>query len=121
MLVEELLEQLEGMDKDAEVRFAAQPNYPMEYAIGEVVQVDTSQLSDEDLSEIEEGVDGSIELGEFDASERQESIDILVEQYKASTPDRQWGGEENGLVVYLSEDRQVGYLNSKASEELGWN
>ena len=41
MLVEELLEKLEGMDKDAEVRLAMQPNYPLEYTIDAAVWVVT--------------------------------------------------------------------------------
>lgn len=36
MKVVELLEALEGMPQDAEVRLAHQPNYPLEYRINDV-------------------------------------------------------------------------------------
>ena len=39
MQVRELMELLEGMDPDAEVRFASQPSWPFEYAINEVVEI----------------------------------------------------------------------------------
>lgn len=40
MTVAQLIEILEGMDEEAEVRLAIQPNYPFEHGIGEVVEVD---------------------------------------------------------------------------------
>jgi hypothetical protein len=39
MTVEELIDQLQGFNPDSEVRFAAQPSYPMEYSLGETVEV----------------------------------------------------------------------------------
>ena len=41
MTVAELIEQLEALDPEAEVRLASQPTYPMEYSLDEfVVEVD---------------------------------------------------------------------------------
>lgn len=37
MTVRDLIEQLEEMNLDAEVRFASQPNYPLEYRIREEI------------------------------------------------------------------------------------
>jgi len=37
MIVQELIEMLEGMSPDAEVRFASQPSWPFEYSIDQVV------------------------------------------------------------------------------------
>ena len=40
MTVAELIEELEYMDQDTEVRFASQPSWPFEYSISSVVEVD---------------------------------------------------------------------------------
>lgn len=37
MTVRDLIEQLEEMNPEAEVRFAFQPRYPLEYRIGEEI------------------------------------------------------------------------------------
>lgn len=39
MTVGELIEELQGMDQDAKVRFASQPSWPFEYSINGVVEV----------------------------------------------------------------------------------
>jgi hypothetical protein len=39
MKVRDLLEQLEFMPEDAEIRFASQPNYPMEYEVDDMFAV----------------------------------------------------------------------------------
>ena len=38
MTVQELMEMLEDMPQDAEVRLAMQPNWPFEYSIGRVIE-----------------------------------------------------------------------------------
>ena len=44
MTVRDLIEILEEMNPDAEVRFAQQPNYPFEYSIdGEVIQSEDTE------------------------------------------------------------------------------
>jgi hypothetical protein len=124
MNVEELIERLEEMDPNAEVRFAAQPHYPMEYSIGQVVEVDTAELPHEEIDEIREMVRSSVDEGELDISELGVTIEELIEKRKQERNEqeqrRNWGGEGLGPVVYISEETQVGYLNSRASEELGW-
>jgi heme oxygenase len=40
MTAQELIEILEGMDPDAEVRFASQPSWPFEYSISAAAEVD---------------------------------------------------------------------------------
>ncbi|MFF2571057.1 hypothetical protein [Streptomyces sp. NPDC058084] len=40
MTVAELIKQLEQVDPEAQVRLATQPNYPFEYTLGEVVEVE---------------------------------------------------------------------------------
>lgn len=51
MQVRELIEMLEGMDPDAEVRFASQPSWPFEYAINEVVEVGPPEEEEADEDE----------------------------------------------------------------------
>jgi len=38
MTVQELIDELEGLDPEAEVRFLAQPSWPFEYTIAAVVE-----------------------------------------------------------------------------------
>ena len=40
MTVAQLIEELEHIDPDTEVRFASQPNWPFEYSINDVVEVE---------------------------------------------------------------------------------
>ena len=40
MTVRQLIEELEFMNQDAEIRFASQPSWPFEYSIDSVVEVD---------------------------------------------------------------------------------
>jgi hypothetical protein len=40
MTVRQLIEELEFMNQDAEIRFASQPNWPFEYSIADIVSVD---------------------------------------------------------------------------------
>ena len=40
MVVEELIEMLQGCNPEAEIRFASQPNWPFEYSINDAVEVE---------------------------------------------------------------------------------
>lgn len=40
MTVEDLIYELQEMNPEAEVRLAMQPNWPFEYSIGDIVEVD---------------------------------------------------------------------------------
>ena len=57
MTVEELIEELKYMDKDATVRFASQPSWPFEYSIYGVVQttVRDNKDNERDMVYLEEG------------------------------------------------------------------
>ncbi len=46
MRVRELIEELEGMNPEAEVRFASQPSWPFEYSVSGVVEVNTDDEDD---------------------------------------------------------------------------
>lgn len=39
MTVRDILNALDGLDPETEVRFAFQPNYPLEYSIDDIVEV----------------------------------------------------------------------------------
>lgn len=52
MTVQRLIEELEQMNPNAEVRFAAQPNWPFEYDIDSVVQVDVEDRRTDNTTEI---------------------------------------------------------------------
>tara|TARA_R110000751_G_scaffold48050_6_gene107362 strand:- start:1007 stop:1267 length:261 start_codon:yes stop_codon:yes gene_type:complete len=40
MVVEELIEMLQGCNPEAEIRFASQPSWPFEYSINDAVEVE---------------------------------------------------------------------------------
>ncbi len=121
MLVEELLERLNEMDSDAEVRFAHQPNYPLESTVGSCIQIDPTELPRREIDEIEAIVQSSVDEGEIEVGDIQENIDILMEQARTDDGARRSDDQFEGqMVVYISEDQQLGYLNSKAVEDLGW-
>ena len=40
MTVRQLIEELEFMNQDAEIRFASQPSWPFEYSIDDVISVE---------------------------------------------------------------------------------
>ncbi len=51
MTVRELIEELEGMNPEAEVRFASQPSWPFEYSVAAVVGF--SEDDEDDRTEAE--------------------------------------------------------------------
>ena len=53
MIVQDLIDELESMDPEAEVRFASQPNWPMEYSIDCVLESSECCLDDDDDEEKE--------------------------------------------------------------------
>lgn len=91
MTVEELIRELEGMDLEAEVRLAMQPNYPFEHTIDRVEEVGLI----EDWCEDDYTVDGG-----WDPEEGY-PVDRDIE-----------------TVVYLTEGRQIGYLPEQARQHL---
>jgi hypothetical protein len=51
MTVGELMERLEQLDPDSEVRWAAQPSWPFEYSISDVIPITEDELVDEEDAE----------------------------------------------------------------------
>jgi len=113
--VGELMEYLSEFDKDLEVRFAIQPNWPMEYSIDKVVCVDPSDLHKDQRNEIESTIDEELAEGTLDPDQMQARHNELEEEYRQSN-----SRDAEGGVVYLSGSCQMGYLPGVASEKLGW-
>jgi hypothetical protein len=59
MRVRELIEELEGMNPEAEVRFASQPSWPFEYNIQGVVECNPEDESDNEPAEVVYLVEGN--------------------------------------------------------------
>ena len=51
MTVGELMEALDQFDPDSEVRWAAQPSWPFEYSISDVIPITEDELVDEEDAE----------------------------------------------------------------------
>jgi len=97
-LIEELKYAAELMDEDAEVRYAAQPSWPFEYSIRNVI-IMTKENKEEALKT------------------------EMKEEGKTSEEINKWLEENNNdteNVVYLEEGSQLGYLPNDTKQELGW-
>lgn len=118
MNVAELIELLEDMPEDAEVRFASQPSWPMEYTIDSVIEIDPSDLSSDEEEEIYMILDDM----ENEAEESGEEFN-RAEKYQEMKDEALANRHDDGdspEIVYLGEGRQIGYLPAVAAEQLGW-
>jgi PAS domain-containing protein len=119
MIVNELLAELEHLDGEAEVRLAFQPEWPLEYNAGIVIEVGPGAefegvypVKDDDgwyLSA--DGGESYLEMGPYPTSE--EAAAAL--QMRSDLAE---GAGEN--VVYIGEAGQIGYLDPAARRLLGW-
>lgn len=117
MIVEELIEKLQECDPDAEVRFASQPKWPFEYSIDGAHECDLRGLSVSEMDEIYECIDDEAQ----EAREKGEEYDRHAREAELITEYRRdVTNGELGVVVYLEEGRQIGYLPTLACEVLGW-
>lgn len=103
MTVQELISRLEDVidlvGEDAEVLWAAQPNWPFEYSIRDVVPVTENMRDELELMQLrDEGVPP-------------EDIELVRAQR---------GVDQKPGCIYLVEGRQLGYLDPTAREEIGW-
>lgn len=103
MTVQQLIEELEGMNPEAEVRFASQPNWPFEYSINRVVEVQPETERDIANDLLDEGMADSME----------EALEMAEQKMLQSSP-------SETSVVYLEEGSQLGYLPQKVRNEIGW-
>jgi hypothetical protein len=132
MTVGQLLEALQDIAEehgnDVEVRLAHQPQWPFEYSIAEVVLVgaDERELKPGDrvknlLRGRQRGVIDRLE-GDDAAyvhwDEGSEQLCLLTDLRALPSEDDEDAAEET--VVYIAEQRQLGYLSGAASKALGW-
>jgi hypothetical protein len=108
-LIRELTEIAEDYGDDVEVRWASQPSWPFENAIGSVVAVDLNADGESDNEEWYRG--------EYESEDAY--FARLQELREAGHDEGEGDGDEN-VVVYLEEARQIGYLPGAAAEALGW-
>jgi hypothetical protein len=111
MNVGELIEILEGMNEEAEVRLAFQPRWPPQYRVDRVIEIDPENVSvgDGDCEHVEFNDGECLYCGELEdeIEERREAIEAM--------------GDEP--VVYIGEGGQVSdspYLPGIVASELGW-
>jgi hypothetical protein len=59
MTVADLIAELEFMNPDTEVRFASQPNWPFEYSIYDIVEVEVEKRNTDETETVVYLVEGS--------------------------------------------------------------
>ena len=105
MNVQELIYALEELDApDAEVRFASQPSWPMEYSIHTLTWIKDDDTDDDDP---EEGLDCNGRCNECQDKICDKTDDLDYDAGEAT-------------IVYLVEGAQIGYLPSRVKRDLGW-
>ena len=120
MTAQDLIDLLEGIEADTEVRLAQQPSWPFEYSIGRVVCVQT----------------GGPEVGEvvtYEDDEGRESTGTVKETMRdAVVVEEENGGVrvvpfhqligylEPRDILYIGEGTQLAYLPDVVCRELGW-
>ena len=120
MTAAELIELLQGVNPDTEVRLAQQPHWPFEYSVGEMVCVQVGGLE----------VGDAVTFKDDAGSERQGTVTkttsdgLLITDENGElreVPFHQLAGYlELTDVLYIGEGTQLGYLPGVASCELGW-
>lgn len=107
MQVRDLILKLEELDPSAEVRLAHQPQYPFEYAIGEVVEVEGIEV---------------IPKAKFDAMSEAEQEEYMSREDRDEVclEGSRQAQQGSNPVVYIGENGQLGYLPGRARNELGW-
>ena len=116
MIVSELLELLEGVSPDAEVRLATQPSWPFEYSVSTVVEAEISEVSDT-LEELQRELDELEELKTSGSWTDEDEADMEALLDRISDLEDE---EEKQEIVYLAEGSQLGYLPGSIKEQLGW-
>lgn len=120
MTAQELIEQLQGVDPDTEVRLAQQPQWPFEYSVGQVVRVRTGgpEVGDvvtyeddggtEHTGEVREATEGGMLIEEENGGVRHVPFHQLI------------GYLDLTEVLYIGEGTQLANLPGAASRGLGW-
>lgn len=106
MNVRELIQELEGLDPETEVRIAEQPHWPFEYSVDSIVVVTPAPLGP------------SKEKFDKMTEEQQDVILRKMDEGKLQDPDDPNAKTET--IVYIGEGRQLGYLPGNVKDELDW-
>lgn len=138
MTVQELIDELMEHDKNAEVRLASQPQWPFEYSIDEVVEVEEPvdglvwgvfvkfEDGDEDFIESEDGSADEAEDRQYKmlrhdkAGIKMLSLGALYRGERISAKEARRLSSDQPRVVYIGEGLQLAYLNAEAAQLLGW-
>lgn len=121
MTVQELIDELETLNPDAEVRLAFQPSWPFEHSLGTVAEYNAREsyeivqgdydgeglawwIMNTDADEDSDNAHGPYET----RTDAEEALDELLQD------------EPEDGVVYLGEGAQLGYLPGAAKQALGW-
>ncbi|NLT34283.1 MAG: hypothetical protein GXX83_00050 [Gaiellales bacterium] len=104
MTAADLIELLEGVDPDTEVRIAEQPSWPFEYDISGVVEAKLGADREENANL--ERAQEILDADDATPEERAQAYRIID---TASTS-----------VLYIVEGTQLAYLPSMASRAIGW-
>jgi hypothetical protein len=111
MTVREMIDELEEIaaeyGDDVDVRMAQQPKWAFEYGITEIVAVN---ISEETCNVCQ----GSCYEEDEDGKE------VKCKNCNSTGKCRKDKKQEDEVVAYLGEGRQIGYLPGVASEALGW-
>ena len=111
MNIKDLIEQLEEiavLAPNAEVRYAAQPSWPFENSIREVLSWDKETMIDMEMENIQQAI-------EEDGAEP-----MSYEDKRTLAKDNIEHEGECEPVVYLAEGSQIGYLPAGPKEALCW-
>jgi hypothetical protein len=105
MTVAELIAELQGMNPDAEVRLAHQPQWPFEHEAATVAEVPAFTECAVCSSPVE-GDDAVCQ----ECAEEHDPKDLPTEP-----------GAEHAGFVYIADGSQIGYLPTEAARVIGWS
>lgn len=110
MTVGDLIQLLETMDEDAEVRLAHQPNYPFDYRVGGVA--DSAMVAEAKRNRVLEDMTDEGLLGGESALE-EDAVEGEIEERLGHDHDV----EEN--IVWITEAGQIGYCSGAIFDAAG--
>jgi hypothetical protein len=125
MQVWELLEVLNNVDDQAEVRLAFQPQWAFEYSLETAAATDRSEnLEITMVPEPDEFIDADPGWHVVDVSEDPQDEEYWVDgpfnTAEEATTRMQKIIDEQEVIVYLAEGHQIGYLPGEARKAVGW-
>lgn len=118
MTVGELIELLEDMDHDLEVRFAQQPNWPFEYSVADARWIPiVPDNADDDYAAAGAEL---VRLERIPEDQRDAGWQEEIDTIRRIMRECREKVDSAPAYVYLVEGRQIGYLPGAVKDELGW-